>query len=402
MEVRKKVLIMGQIPKEFGGTYTTGVGNVVVSYLNEMDPNAWSCAMFATNLRGNDKAHTLPFMVYGISLSALVKGFVLWLFNGPSVGCRIKYYKRFGVSWKKGLVHEWILSEILRRENPNIIHVHNSGLYPVIKAVNLTRPVILTFHGIFSSDEHSIAENTARGIDLKKLMTGIAMNAPEKVTVLTQSMKVQAVEELGILRDKIHVISNGVNHNFFYDLDSGLSLRKEMSIDVNDYLFISVGALTKRKNHIAAIEFLRKSQLKFTYIIVGRNGDYSSQVRQSVAVEPRVRLVEYVNNSELYRYYSAADAFILPSTKEGQALVALEALACGLPVIVNQDIRDSLDCPKYFDERIYSVDMSSNVDDIIFEKLKLEDRVALSKKTISEFSWKKISSLYMNIYEKLV
>ncbi|MDB2403955.1 glycosyltransferase family 4 protein [Schleiferiaceae bacterium] len=400
MEVRKKVLIMGQIPKEFGGTYTTGVGNVIVSYLNEMDSNAWSCAMFASNLRGNDKTHTLPYMVYGISLSTMVKGFVLWLFNGPSVGCRIKYYKRFGVSWKKGLVHEWILSEILRRENPNIIHVHNSGLYPVIKAFNLTKPVILTFHGIFSSDEHSIAENMARGIDLKKLMTGIGMNAPEKVTVLTQSMKVQVVEELGILRDKIHVISNGINQFFFYDLDARLSLRREMSIDVNDYLFISVGALTKRKNHIAAIEFLRNSQLKYTYIIIGKDGDHSSQVRELASEEPSVRLIEYVDNSELYRYYSASDAFILPSTKEGQALVALEALACGLPVIVNQDIFDSLDCPKSFNDSLYAVNMSRTMDDVSFTKLKTAERKILSKKSISEFSWKEISKLYMDLYEK--
>jgi glycosyltransferase involved in cell wall biosynthesis len=49
-----------------------------------------------------------------------------------------------------------------------------------------------------------------------------------------------------------------------------------------------------------------------------------------------VRNVGTVSPAELERHYRAADLFAFPSTKEGFGLVALEALAAGLPVVASE------------------------------------------------------------------
>ena len=43
--------------------------------------------------------------------------------------------------------------------------------------------------------------------------------------------------------------------------------------------------------------------------------------------------IGYVNNTDLYKYYSQGSVFVIPSLEEGLAKVIIEAMACGLPVI---------------------------------------------------------------------
>ena len=52
-----------------------------------------------------------------------------------------------------------------------------------------------------------------------------------------------------------------------------------------------------------------------------------------LAAEDAVRFIGRVDDEQLLDYYAAADVFALPSSSEAQGIVALEAMACGLPVV---------------------------------------------------------------------
>ncbi|HEV2058972.1 MAG TPA: glycosyltransferase, partial [Solirubrobacteraceae bacterium] len=64
-------------------------------------------------------------------------------------------------------------------------------------------------------------------------------------------------------------------------------------------------------------------------------GRFDVRARE-LGVSEHVRVVGTVSPAELERHYRAADVFAFPSTKEGFGLVALEALAAGLPVVASE------------------------------------------------------------------
>jgi glycosyltransferase involved in cell wall biosynthesis len=86
---------------------------------------------------------------------------------------------------------------------------------------------------------------------------------------------------------------------------------------------------------VDAIAQLRDDHdLNATLLLVGAAPD--SNLTEYVAargLSSAVEYVEYVKNETLPAYYRAADAFVIPSNQEGLAIVGLEAMACGTPVV---------------------------------------------------------------------
>ena len=79
-----------------------------------------------------------------------------------------------------------------------------------------------------------------------------------------------------------------------------------------------------------------------TVVIVGGDEDSSPELErlrtltQSLGLEDSVIFTHAVSQDRLSMYYNAADVFVLPSHYESFGLVALEAMACGVPVIASR------------------------------------------------------------------
>ena len=128
------------------------------------------------------------------------------------------------------------------------------------------------------------------------------------------------------------------------------------------------------------------------------------RIRQ-LGIENNFRLTGFVKDEDLPFYYNAADFFVLPSKSgEGLPLVALEAMACGLPVIATNvgGISEILmedygklvpsNQPELLAKAILEF---SNID---FSSRKLELRAVMEEK----FSWDKNVETLIGIYEELI
>lgn len=96
---------------------------------------------------------------------------------------------------------------------------------------------------------------------------------------------------------------------------------------------LHIGTLQPRKNLIRLIEATSHQSSIIPLILAGRAGWLSEPILDAARAAPHVRLLPYVPADDLAGLYSGATAFVFPSLYEGFGFPALEAMACGTPVI---------------------------------------------------------------------
>jgi glycosyltransferase involved in cell wall biosynthesis len=181
---------------------------------------------------------------------------------------------------------------------------------------------------------------TARGTDInlipqyalpRRLIRQAADKADGLITVC-KALKTRLVE-LGVKPERVTVLRNGVDLELFRPLDRG-QLRQKFGM--RRRTLGSVGHLIQRKGHhhvIAALPGLPDTDL----VIVGEGPERSSLEKLAAArgVSDRVNFLGAVEQGHLPAIYSAIDALVLASNREGWANVLLEAMACGTPVVAS-------------------------------------------------------------------
>ena len=111
-----------------------------------------------------------------------------------------------------------------------------------------------------------------------------------------------------------------------FQFDHRNSLMDEMTL-------VSIGELTKNKNHRFVLRSLSHLNEQFQYNIAG-TGLEINRIRSLVSklhLNGRVRLLGYVD--DVKSIFSSADVFVMPSLREGLPVSLIEAMAAGLPIL---------------------------------------------------------------------
>jgi glycosyltransferase involved in cell wall biosynthesis len=181
---------------------------------------------------------------------------------------------------------------------------------------------------------------TARGTDLnlipefaapRRMICEAAAQADGLITVC-QALKDRLVE-LGTPPKRVTVLRNGVDLALFKPTDR-TSVRRELGLTRR--VLGSVGWLIERKGHHHVIRAL--TALPDTDLLIVGDGPERTNLEtlaRKEGVRERVHFLGTMDQSRLPEIYSAMDALVLASSREGWANVLLEAMACGTPVVAS-------------------------------------------------------------------
>jgi glycosyltransferase involved in cell wall biosynthesis len=121
-------------------------------------------------------------------------------------------------------------------------------------------------------------------------------------------------------------------------------LRAKLGIQPEEALLLFSGKLIEKKNPRLVLEAFRllsaEEQARFRVVFVG-SGPLAEGLRLRAAeFQDRVHFAGFVNQSEIFQYYAAADLLVLPSQRAGETwgLVVNEALQAGCGVIMTQAV----------------------------------------------------------------
>lgn len=98
---------------------------------------------------------------------------------------------------------------------------------------------------------------------------------------------------------------------------------------LKEFDFIMVGTWSYQKGCDLIADAIRKTN--YTFLHVGAIGDLP------FPSDPQFQHIPPVDQKELYKYYSKAKVFVLPSRQDGLAMVLVQAVACHLPIIASPD-----------------------------------------------------------------
>ncbi len=181
---------------------------------------------------------------------------------------------------------------------------------------------------------------TARGTDItlipryslpRRMILGAIADASRLITV-SAALK-QGLVTLGAPAGKVTVLRNGVDTALFRPVE-----REAMraTLGLRRPTLISIGLLIERKGHHRVIDAMQ--QLPGHELLIVGEGPERGRLQAQIdrlGLGERVRLLGARPHADLPPLYSAADALVLASSREGWANVLLEAMACGTPVIAS-------------------------------------------------------------------
>ncbi len=142
----------------------------------------------------------------------------------------------------------------------------------------------------------------------------------------------------------VYIPGVGVNTEEFRKIEINTAKKRaQLGIAEGDFLFISVGELSHRKNHETAIRALAKIEDSTCKYLIAGTGPLDSQLKQLVdklGLKERVIFAGY--RSDIKELLHASNAFVFPSIQEGLPVALMEAMAVGLPVVCSR-IRGNVD-----------------------------------------------------------
>lgn len=231
---------------------------------------------------------------------------------------------------------------------PDAIHANYwlSGVVGHTLKHQLEIPLITTFHTLemIKAKDRAVPDDDISE-DLRISEEIKIMNCSD---VVLASCDVEADEISSLYqvdRSRISVIPLGVDHAFFSPGNRDMA-RRAIGLPIKGRMMLFVGRVQPLKGADIAVEaFIAIAERipdLFLVMVGGPSGpkgqEVMDQIRQKVTsagLSDRVYFVAPQRHEILSSYYRAADVSIVPSRTESFGLVALEAAACGVPVVAS-------------------------------------------------------------------
>lgn len=235
-----------------------------------------------------------------------------------------------------------------------------------------------------------------------------AAKAARRVLTVSEATKRDVVELLGVAPDKVVVTPLGVDARFAPPSTAAVEVFRERAAIRRPYVLV-VGTLEPRKNLPRLLDAfaLIAPRVPHQLVLIGPEGWLTGPFHEQLErlrLGDRVRLTGFVPDGDLPAWYAGADCVAVPSLYEGFGLPALEAMACGAPVVVSNVSA----LPEVVGDAGVLVDpndtdsIAAGLESVLGDPAARMRMTANGRLRAAEFSWAKTAELTGTAYREAV
>ncbi|MDR3020946.1 MAG: glycosyltransferase family 4 protein [Treponema sp.] len=164
----------------------------------------------------------------------------------------------------------------------------------------------------------------------------------DRIIAVSEWVKNELIERAHVKENRIEVVPNGIDHSAFYPRQRN----EESVLLIQPFSFrrpyvLCVSRIDHPiKNHVRLIEafgiFKERTKFPHRLVLAGGDSNNTAYVKETAAASPwknDIFFTGHFPSKSLPELYAGADFVVIPSMYEGFGMGALEAMACGVPVI---------------------------------------------------------------------
>jgi glycosyltransferase involved in cell wall biosynthesis len=218
-----------------------------------------------------------------------------------------------------------IVAAALAARCSDIVHVHGEVAAVLCLPLLALRPSAVTLHGLHLVRRLSGLRRRQAVLNLR-----LILRVAGRTICVSQSEHDTLSRAVGAgAASRAVVIANGVKVDRPPGAEERGAVRAELGLHDSDAVALWVGSLNERKDPLTAARAAREAGV--TLLVVGEGS-----LRARLEAEPGGRLRLLGARSDVSRLLSAADVFVVTSSREGLSFALLEALAAGVPAVVTE------------------------------------------------------------------
>jgi glycosyltransferase involved in cell wall biosynthesis len=241
----------------------------------------------------------------------------------------------FGEPWAYSLRARRLLAE--RRDDFDLVHDNQCLGQGMLGMLDDGWPLLTTLHHPITVDRQLALSHTtnpwqrfttARWFGFLRMQVRVARRLPAIVTV-SESSRRDISAQLGVVPDRLSVVPVGVDHTVFEPIEGVTA--------VPGRLIVTSSSDVPLKGLVPLLEAVAKlrTEREIELVVIGRPrpGGRVDRAIARLSLADSVRCISGITDRELATLYGEAQVAVVPSLYEGFSLPAVEAMACGVPVV---------------------------------------------------------------------
>ncbi len=309
------------------------------------------------------------------------------------------------------LLREWRGSTRRRARQPMLIHAHDWLVEPAARALKhqFKLPLIATIHATEHGRHGGLHSELSRTISHHEWQ--LCYEA-WRVIVCSHFMREEVQRVLSVPADKLDVIPNGIRaEKFAFEFpESERAAFRARFAEPNQPIIFFVGRMVREKGVQVLLQAFPqvKAYVPEAKLVIAGGGSraHLEAFVRFLRMEPSVHFTGFIPDEDLLRLYRVVDVAVYPSLYEPFGIVALEAMAAGVPVVVSDTggLREVVQ-----HERTGIITWAGNAESLAWGILRVlqdprgaQQRAARAQRVVQRaFNWARIARQTREVYRRV-